>query len=74
MVVKKQKPITICIRYTDPGEAFMAQTYLGYGGENYKRVPENVEKDAFLIQECPQDCTKGETDLRFGNIPRILYF
>lgn len=51
--VKKQKPITILVRYTTLDDSFMAQAWLGYGGENYKRVPENMEKDAFTIQECP---------------------
>jgi hypothetical protein len=48
-------------------------TLLGYGGENYREVKENEEKDMFDIRETT-DCTKGETDQRFGQIPRIFYF
>ena len=50
----------------------MAFTQLGYGGENYHSIREN-EKGSFKISDSP-DCTKGETDTKFGTIPRILYF
>lgn len=47
------------------GEEYFCSTLLGYSGENYISVPENEEKDLFDIRETT-DCTKGETDLRFG--------
>ena len=72
VLVRANQQISIMVRYTVGGDQFMAQTLLGYGGENYRHINLN-EKEAFVIQES-DDCTKGETDLRFGNIPRILYF
>ena len=52
------------------------QTYLGIK-KDYGKLddisPENEEKELFEIRETA-DCTKGETDLRFGQIPRIFYF
>lgn len=55
------------------GEEYFCGTLLGYQGEEYMNQKENEEMDAFDIRETP-DCTKGETDLRFGQIPRIFYF
>jgi hypothetical protein len=55
------------------GEEYFCSTLLGYGGENYMSVADNEEKEMFEIKET-SDCTKGETDLRFGQIPRIFYF
>jgi hypothetical protein len=69
--VRAQVPISIMVRFSVE-DNFMAMTQLGYGGENYRGIREN-EKDAFKIHDSP-DCTKGETDSRFGNIPRIFYF
>lgn len=69
--VKAGKAITIMVRFI-AGEEYFCSTLLGYGGENYMNV-ENEEREMFVIKETP-DCTKGETDLRFGNIPRIFYF
>ena len=70
--VQAGKPITIMVRFL-AGDEFFCQTLLGYGGENYQSLSENEERDLFDIRET-EDCTKGETDLRFGNIPRIFYF
>ena len=70
--VSANKPITIMVRFI-AGEEYFCGTLLGYGGENYLTVPENEEKELFEIRETA-DCTKGETDLRFGQIPRIFYF
>ena len=70
--VSKNKGITIMVRFT-AGEEFFCTTLLGYGGENYQHIQENKERDMFSIKET-EDCTKGETDLRFGQIPRIFYF
>ena len=55
------------------GEEFFCSTLLGYQGENYASIAENEDKELFEIRET-SDCTKGETDLRFGQIPRIIYF
>jgi hypothetical protein len=71
--VEANTPITIMVRFIGPTEEdFFCSTLLGYGGENYKEI-ENEEIEAFDIKETP-DCTKFETDVRFGQIPRILYF
>jgi hypothetical protein len=56
------------------GEEYFCSTLLGYGGENYMSSAENGDdRELFEIKETP-DCSKGETDLRFGQIPRIFYF
>lgn len=62
--VKASKPITIMVRF-QAGEEFFCTTLLGYGGENYLEILENEERDLFEIRET-EDCTKGETDSRFG--------
>ena len=69
--VQANIPITIMVRFI-AGEEYFCSTLLGYGGENYKEV-ENEEKNMFDIRETA-DCTKGETDSKFGQIPRIFYF
>ena len=69
--VKAGRAITIMVRFL-AGDEYFCSTLLGYGGENFMNV-ENDERDMFEIKET-SDCTKGETDLRFGNIPRIFYF
>lgn len=46
------------------GDEYFCSTLLGYGGENYQTV-ENEDRELFEIRETA-DCTKGETDLRFG--------
>ena len=70
--VSGNKPITIMVRFL-AGDEYFCSTLLGYGGENFASVSENEERDMFEVRETP-DCTKGETDLRFGQIPRIFYF
>ena len=70
--VSGNKPITIMVRFI-AGDEYFCTTLLGYGGENYQSIAENKEREMFTIKETA-DCTKGETDLRFGNIPRIFYF
>jgi hypothetical protein len=72
IAVSANKSITIMVRF-QAGEEYFCSTLLGYGGENYLSIPENEEKDLFEIKETA-DCTKGETDLKFGQIPRIFYF
>ena len=62
--VQKGKSITIMVRFI-AGDEFFCSTLLGYGGENYLSIPENVEKDLFEVKET-SDCTKGETDSKFG--------
>jgi hypothetical protein len=70
--VSQGKTITIMVRF-QAGDDYFCSTLLGYGGENYHSIQENEEKEMFEIKETP-DCTKGETDLRFGQVPRIFYF
>ena len=70
--VSQGKPITIMVRF-QAGDEYFCSTLLGYGGENYHSIGENEEKELFEIKETA-DCTKGETDLRFGQIPRVFYF
>jgi hypothetical protein len=70
--VSANKAITIMVRFT-AGDEYFCSTLLGYGGENYLQVSDNTEKELFEIRETP-DCTKGETDLRFGQVPRIHFF
>lgn len=72
VLVPSAKPITIMVRFI-AGEEFFCSTLLGYGGENYSGISENKERDLFQVKET-SDCTKGETDIRFGQIPRIFYF
>lgn len=52
------------VRFT-AGDEYFCSTLLGYGGENYQSISENEDREMFEIKETP-DCTKGETDLRFG--------
>ena len=61
--VSANKPITIMVRF-QAGDEYFCSTLLGYGGENYNSI-ENEDREMFEIRETP-DCTKGETDLRFG--------
>ncbi len=71
ILVQKGKQIVIGVRFI-AGEDFFCKTYLGYGGEDYKRIKHN-EECIFDVLET-EDCTKGETDVTFGQIPRIHYF
>jgi len=71
ILVQKGKQIVIGVRFI-AGEDFFCKTYLGYGGEDYKRIKHN-EECIFDVQET-EDCTKGETDVTFGQIPRLHYF
>ena len=52
------------VRFT-AGDEYFCSTLLGYGGENYQSINENEDREMFEIRETP-DCSKGETDLRFG--------
>ena len=71
--VKAKQPIVIMVRYDkEDNEMGLIQTLLGYGGNGMRSIRTN-EPDAFSTQNTP-DCTKDETDVEFGNIPRILYF
>ena len=45
----------------------------GYGGNNYERKIQDNEKGAFIIAESEM-CTKYETEVEFGQIPRIFYY
>ena len=63
--VESGKPITIMVRFI-AGEEFFCSTLLGYGGENFREIEENGEdRDLFEIRET-EDCTKFETDSKFG--------
>jgi hypothetical protein len=70
--VSANKTISIMVRFL-AGEEYFCSTLLGYGGENYPSIPENEDRELFEIRET-SDCSKGETDLKFGQIPRIFYF
>ena len=70
-MIPSGKELTICVRFIS-GEDFFCSTLLGYGGEDYTRIKEN-EECAFEVLDS-EDCTKGETDVTFGQIPRLHYF
>jgi hypothetical protein len=69
--VQKGKMITIGVRFI-AGEDFFCTTLLGYGGEEYKTLKSNEECIFDVVDT--DDCTKGETDVTFGQVPRIHYF
>lgn len=71
VLVRKNQPIIISVRMV-AGDEFFCSTYLGYGGENYKTNQKN-EECAFDVTDTAE-CTKGETDTTFGQVPRIYYF
>lgn len=71
ITVPKDKEISIAVRFTQ-GDEFFCSTLLGYGGENLKHNHLNEEL-AFDVRESPE-CTKGETDVAFGQVPRLHYF
>ena len=70
--VEANTSITIMVRFIGSNEEDFCGTFLGYNEEDYSSI-DNHEKDPFLIKNS-DDCTKGETDENFGQIPRILYF
>ena len=70
--VPSNKPITIMVRFT-AGDEYFCSTLLGYGGENYLSITDNEDREIFDVKET-SDCSKGETDSKFGQIPRIHYF
>ena len=71
MVIQKGKELTIGVRFIS-GEDYFCTTLLGYGGEDFRHNNMN-EECAFEVLDT-EDCTKGETDYTFGQIPRIHYF
>lgn len=70
--VRANEPISIGVRFT-VGEEFFCSTLLGYGGSNYERKIATNERGAFIVADSEQS-TKGETDVEFGQIPKIHYF
>lgn len=63
--VDSGKPITIMVRFL-AGDEYFCSTLLGYGGESYREISENGEDmELFEIRET-EDCTKFETDSKFG--------
>lgn len=70
--VRAHQPIHIGVRFT-VGEEFFCSTMFGYGGNNYERKIQENEKGAFIIAESEM-CTKYETEVEFGQIPRIFYY
>jgi hypothetical protein len=64
IAVSANKAITIMVRFI-AGDEYFCSTLLGYGGENHLSIDGNEDRELFDIRETP-DCTKGETDLRFG--------
>lgn len=69
--VKAGLQVHIGVRFHE-GENFFCQTWLGYGGEEYRRIRTNEECIYDIIDST--ECSKGETDHTFGQIPRIHYF
>lgn len=69
--VRKDTPITIGVRFT-AGEEYFCQTYLGYNNEGVDGRIKTNEPGAFEIEDT-EECTKGETDTTFGQVPRIFY-
>lgn len=69
--VRANEPISIAVRFT-VGEEYFCTTVFGYGGHNYKNIRGN-EPNSFRIAESDQS-TKGETEVEFGQIPKIHYF
>ena len=64
-------PITIAVRFT-ASEEFFCGTYLGYNNDDADhRVKEN-EPGVWITAET-EACSKGETDVTFGQIPTIFY-
>lgn len=71
VMVKAGLQIHIGVRFHE-GDNFFCQTWLGYGGEEYKRNRVNEECIFDIIDSV--ECSKGETDHAFGQVPRIHYF
>ena len=71
IVIQNGKEISIAVRFIQ-GDDFFCTTLLGYGGEQYKNLPNN-EECCFEVLDS-EECTKGETNFEFGQIPRIHYF
>lgn len=70
--VRAHEQISIGVRFT-VGEEFFCSTVFGYGGSNYERKIGENERGAFVIADSDQS-TKGETEVEFGQIPKIHYF
>jgi hypothetical protein len=70
--VRANEPISIGVKFT-VGDEFFCSTVFGYGGSNYERKITDNEKGAFIIADSEQS-TKGETEVEFGQIPKIHYF
>ena len=70
--VHANTPIEIGLRFT-VGEEFFCGTVFGYGGSNYERCCKENERGAFVIADCEMS-TKGETEVEYGQIPKIYYF
>ena len=71
VTVNKNSPITIGVRFLK-GEDYFCTTLLGYLGEEYRDNEMNEECCFEVIDTV--DSTKGETDVTFGQVPRIHYF
>lgn len=71
IVIQKDKEFSIGVRFV-AGDDFFCSTLLGYGGENFRYNHMN-EECAFEVLDSPE-CTKGETDHTFGQVPRLHYF
>jgi hypothetical protein len=70
--VRSGEQISIGVRFT-VGEEFYCGTVFGYGGSNYERKIGDNERGAFIIADSDQS-TKGETEVEYGQIPKIHYF
>lgn len=70
--VRANEPISIGVRFT-VGDEYFCATVFGYGGHGYERIGGENEKGAFIIAESEMS-NKGETEVEFGQIPKIYYF
>lgn len=71
VLVQAKLQIHIGVRFKE-GDNFFCQTWLGFGGEEYKTNTANEELIFDIIDS--SECSKGETAIHFGQIPRIHYF
>ena len=60
------------MRFT-AGEEYFCSTVFGYGGSNYERGIRDNERGVFHMAETDM-CTKFETEVEFGQIPKLYYF
>ena len=70
--VRSNEPIDIGVKFT-VGEDFFCGTVFGYGGNAGERANRDNERGVIRVEESDWS-TKGETDVEYGQIPKIYYF